>query len=169
MKELESYGVNTSNFHEKSELVDVLKRAREIISRPPQDATSSIRKSKQKSMIRMMCLLGAILMLITAARYSLRDIGISSISNIKVEEEKKNVKDEEKEEAAEEKERNLYSRFSNPNTSEFVNKIVALEGAEDGYAFATGMSAIFSTFAALFFEELVFGFCFFIGFLAFSA
>ena len=50
---------------------------------------------------------------------------------------------------AEEKERNLYSRFSNPNTSEFVNKIVALEGAEDGYAFATGMSAIFSTFAAL--------------------
>lgn len=50
---------------------------------------------------------------------------------------------------AEEKERNLYSRFSNPNTSEFVNKIVALEGAEDGYAFATGMSAIFSTFGAL--------------------
>jgi O-succinylhomoserine sulfhydrylase len=50
---------------------------------------------------------------------------------------------------AEEKERNLYSRFSNPNTSEFVNKIVSLEGAETGYAFATGMSAIFSTFAAL--------------------
>ena len=50
---------------------------------------------------------------------------------------------------AEEKERNLYSRFSNPNTSEFVNKIVAMEGAESGYAFATGMSAIFSTFAAL--------------------
>jgi O-succinylhomoserine sulfhydrylase len=50
---------------------------------------------------------------------------------------------------AEEKERNLYSRFSNPNTAEFVNKIVALEGAESGYAFATGMSAIFSTFGAL--------------------
>jgi O-succinylhomoserine sulfhydrylase len=50
---------------------------------------------------------------------------------------------------AEEKERNLYSRFSNPNTSEFVSKMVALEGAESGYAFATGMSAIFSTFAAL--------------------
>lgn len=50
---------------------------------------------------------------------------------------------------AEEKERNLYSRFSNPNTSEFVNKMVAMEGAEAGYAFATGMSAIFSTFAAL--------------------
>lgn len=50
---------------------------------------------------------------------------------------------------AEEKQRNLYSRFSNPNTSEFVNKITALEGAESGYAFATGMSAIFSTFGAL--------------------
>jgi O-succinylhomoserine sulfhydrylase len=50
---------------------------------------------------------------------------------------------------AEEKERNLYSRFSNPNTTEFVSKIVSMEGAETGYAFATGMSAIFSTFAAL--------------------
>lgn len=50
---------------------------------------------------------------------------------------------------AEEKERNLYSRFSNPNTTEFVDKICQLEGAEDGYAFATGMAAVFSTFAAL--------------------
>lgn len=50
---------------------------------------------------------------------------------------------------AEEKERNLYSRFSNPNTTEFVDKICKLEGAEDGYAFATGMAAVFSTFAAL--------------------
>ncbi len=50
---------------------------------------------------------------------------------------------------AEEKEKNLYSRFSNPNTSEFVAKMANLEGAEDGYAFATGMAAIFSTFAAL--------------------
>ena len=50
---------------------------------------------------------------------------------------------------AEEKEKNLYSRFSNPNTSEFVNKIVAMEGAESGYAFATGMAAIFSTFGAI--------------------
>jgi O-succinylhomoserine sulfhydrylase len=50
---------------------------------------------------------------------------------------------------AEEKERNLYSRFTNPNTTEFVDKIVSMEGAEAGYAFATGMSAIFSTFAAL--------------------
>lgn len=50
---------------------------------------------------------------------------------------------------SEEKERNLYSRFTNPNTTEFVDKIVRMEGAEAGYAFATGMSAIFSTFAAL--------------------
>ena len=50
---------------------------------------------------------------------------------------------------AEEKERNIYSRFTNPNTSEFVDKICTLEKAEAGYAFATGMSAVFSTFAAL--------------------
>ncbi|WKD85872.1 L-methionine gamma-lyase [Polaribacter huanghezhanensis] len=50
---------------------------------------------------------------------------------------------------AEEKEKNLYSRFSNPNTTEFVNKIVAMEKAEGGYAFATGMAAVFSTFGAL--------------------
>ncbi|AMC10892.1 O-succinylhomoserine sulfhydrylase [Lutibacter profundi] len=49
----------------------------------------------------------------------------------------------------EEKERNIYSRFSNPNTTEFVQKVVQMEGAEDGYAFATGMAAVFSTFAAL--------------------
>lgn len=49
----------------------------------------------------------------------------------------------------EEKQRNIYSRFSNPNTSEFVEKICQMEGAEDGYAFATGMAAIYSTFAAL--------------------
>ena len=50
---------------------------------------------------------------------------------------------------AEEKDRNIYSRFSNPNTSEFVEKICLLEGAEDGYAFATGMAAVYNTFAAL--------------------
>lgn len=50
---------------------------------------------------------------------------------------------------AEEKQRNLYSRFSNPNTTEFVDKVVAMEGAEAGYAFATGMAAVFSTFGAL--------------------
>ncbi len=49
----------------------------------------------------------------------------------------------------EEKQRNIYSRFTNPNTTEFVDKICKMEGAEDGYAFATGMAAVFSTFAAL--------------------
>jgi len=49
----------------------------------------------------------------------------------------------------EEKERNIYSRFTNPNTTEFVNKVCEMEGAESGYAFATGMAAVFSTFAAL--------------------
>ncbi len=49
----------------------------------------------------------------------------------------------------EEVDRNIYSRFSNPNTTEFIEKICALEGAEDGVAFASGMAAIYSTFAAL--------------------
>lgn len=49
----------------------------------------------------------------------------------------------------EEKVRNIYSRFTNPNTSEFIEKVAAMEGADDGYAFATGMAAVFSTFAAL--------------------
>ena len=49
----------------------------------------------------------------------------------------------------EEKVRNIYSRFTNPNTSEFVEKVCKLEGAESGYAFATGMAAVFSSLAAL--------------------
>jgi len=50
---------------------------------------------------------------------------------------------------AEEKSKNIYSRFTNPNTSEFVEKMCLLEGAQAGHAFATGMAAIYSTFAAL--------------------
>lgn len=50
---------------------------------------------------------------------------------------------------AEEKERNIYSRYSNPNSSEFIEKVCKMEGAEDGFAFSSGMSAVFSTFAAL--------------------
>ncbi len=50
---------------------------------------------------------------------------------------------------AEEKDKNLYSRFSNPNVTEFIDKIAKMEGAESGYAFATGMAAIYSTLAAL--------------------
>ena len=41
---------------------------------------------------------------------------------------------------------NIYSRFSNPTVDEFINKMAALEGAEDGIATGTGMAAIFSTF-----------------------
>ena len=50
---------------------------------------------------------------------------------------------------AEEKERNVYSRYSNPNSSEFIGKVCKMEGAENGFAFASGMAAVFSTFAAL--------------------
>lgn len=41
---------------------------------------------------------------------------------------------------------NIYSRFSNPTVDEFVAKVCALEGAEDGVATGTGMAAVFSTF-----------------------
>ncbi len=41
---------------------------------------------------------------------------------------------------------NIYTRFSNPTVDEFINKIAALEGAEDGIATGTGMAAVFGTF-----------------------
>lgn len=44
---------------------------------------------------------------------------------------------------------NIYTRFSNPNTDEFVRKMAALEHLEDGFATASGMSAIFTSMAAL--------------------
>jgi O-succinylhomoserine sulfhydrylase len=44
---------------------------------------------------------------------------------------------------SEKREGNIYTRFSNPNTDEFIRKLCALEGAEDGIATASGMSAIF--------------------------
>ena len=43
---------------------------------------------------------------------------------------------------------NIYSRYSNPNTDEFVRKMALLEGAEDGIAFASGMAAVFGSMAA---------------------
>jgi O-succinylhomoserine sulfhydrylase len=49
---------------------------------------------------------------------------------------------------ADEIEANIYSRFSNPNTDEFSDRMCALEGAEAGYATASGMSAIFGSFMA---------------------
>lgn len=50
---------------------------------------------------------------------------------------------------ADESNDNIYSRFSNPSVQEFTDKMVALEGAEAGYATATGMSAVFASFMAL--------------------
>ena len=47
---------------------------------------------------------------------------------------------------ADETDANIYSRFSNPNVTEFTDKMVALEGAEAGYATASGMSAVFASF-----------------------
>lgn len=47
---------------------------------------------------------------------------------------------------ADETDDNIYSRFSNPNTTEFVDRLCSLEGAEAGYATASGMSAVFATF-----------------------
>ena len=44
---------------------------------------------------------------------------------------------------------NIYSRYSNPNTEEFVQKLCRLEGAEDGISTATGMSAMFTSIAAI--------------------
>ncbi len=44
---------------------------------------------------------------------------------------------------ADEKEGNIYSRFSNPNTDEFIAKLCQMENSEDGVATATGMAAIF--------------------------
>lgn len=49
---------------------------------------------------------------------------------------------------AEEIEVDIYSRYSNPTTKEFIDKICALEEAEDGFATASGMSAVFGTFMA---------------------
>lgn len=50
---------------------------------------------------------------------------------------------------AEEIEGPVYSRYSNPNTDEFVRKLCLLEGAEDGIATSSGMAAVFTAIAAL--------------------
>ncbi len=44
---------------------------------------------------------------------------------------------------------NIYSRYSNPNTDEFIAKLCILEGTEDGVATASGMAAMYSSMAAL--------------------
>lgn len=40
---------------------------------------------------------------------------------------------------------NIYSRYSNPNTNEFIQKLCAMEGAEDGIATASGMAAMYAS------------------------
>lgn len=44
---------------------------------------------------------------------------------------------------------NIYTRFSNPNTTEFIEKLCILEGAEDGIATASGMAAMYISMASL--------------------
>jgi O-succinylhomoserine sulfhydrylase len=44
---------------------------------------------------------------------------------------------------------NIYTRFSNPNNNELVEKLCLLEGTEDGVASASGMAAMFTSMAAL--------------------
>ena len=43
----------------------------------------------------------------------------------------------------------IYSRYSNPSNQELVDKLVAMEGADDGLATASGMAAVFASLAAL--------------------
>lgn len=43
---------------------------------------------------------------------------------------------------------NIYSRYSNPNNDEFIDKLCLLEGCEDGMAMASGMAAMFTSMAA---------------------
>jgi O-succinylhomoserine sulfhydrylase len=50
---------------------------------------------------------------------------------------------------ADEIDANIYSRFSNPNVQEFTDRVCALEGAEAGYATASGMSSVFASIMAL--------------------
>ncbi len=49
----------------------------------------------------------------------------------------------------EENDANIYSRYSNPTVDEFVNKMCALEGAEAGFATASGMAAVYASMIAL--------------------
>ncbi len=44
---------------------------------------------------------------------------------------------------------NIYTRFSNPNNTEFIDRLCQMDGAEDGLATASGMSAVFTSIAGL--------------------
>ena len=50
---------------------------------------------------------------------------------------------------ADEAKGSIYSRLSNPTTDEFLAKMIMLENGEDGFAFSSGMAAIFASIAAL--------------------
>jgi len=50
---------------------------------------------------------------------------------------------------ADEVQGNIYTRYSNPNGNEFIEKLCALEGTEDGIATASGMAAMYCSMAAL--------------------
>ncbi len=50
---------------------------------------------------------------------------------------------------ADETDDNIYSRYSNPTVDEFVEKMKLLEKCEAGFAVASGMAAVFSSFMAL--------------------
>ncbi|MEM9990868.1 MAG: aminotransferase class I/II-fold pyridoxal phosphate-dependent enzyme [Bacteroidota bacterium] len=43
----------------------------------------------------------------------------------------------------------IYARFDNPNVNEFIAKVCHIEGAEAGFATASGMAAVFASLAAL--------------------
>ncbi len=48
-----------------------------------------------------------------------------------------------------EMEGNLYSRFSNPNNEEFIQKLCLLENYTNGVSTASGMAAVYTAFASL--------------------
>lgn len=50
---------------------------------------------------------------------------------------------------ADEIDANIYSRFSNPSVQEFIDRMCALEGAEAGFATASGMAAVVGSFLSL--------------------
>src|SRR6185312_3691506 len=44
---------------------------------------------------------------------------------------------------------NIYSRYSNPNSNELIEKLCLMEGTEDGIATASGMAAMYTSMAGL--------------------
>lgn len=50
---------------------------------------------------------------------------------------------------ADEVQGNIYTRFSNPNNTEFIQKLCLMEDTEDGIATASGMAAMYCSMASL--------------------